>query len=434
MFYIIERKEQLSKLGPFNDCFIRFISKNDNFHPALTSLSLIYIRPIDSKKGYILCLDHNESFSLNQTEVIDWLINNTNQLYVLDKKESMHWVYPLAYKMFDINFIEFPDLTEALNNSCNTYYYSKYTNLPNVNCLIPISKHYEESEAIFIKIEHIVKKYTFTHPTFQFQNFKTTEVFYQIEKSGIKLNKDCFIDYYRGKLQYPEFNLSKSRIYSQYNLYTTTSRPSNTYNSINFAALNKDDGERMCYKPENDMFIELDFQGYHPRLIGNLVNYKFPDTENTYDVLGEELGVTRQEAKELTFKQLYGGVWSQYENKPFFKDIIPYVDSLWDTLQYGGTLVTENKIFIRDQLDNINPQKLFNYVVQSTETSTNVKLLESVFNYLTDKKTKLVLYTYDAFLFDYSKEDGEIFTTIKEMLQYPVSIKQGTSYHGLTKI
>jgi hypothetical protein len=346
----------------------------------------------------------------------------------------MHWVYPLAHKMFDINFIEFPDLTEALNNSCNTYYYSKYTNLPNVNCLIPISKHYEESEAIFTKIEHIVKKYTFTHPTFQFQNFKTTEVFYQIEKSGIKLDKDCFINYYKGKLQYPEFNLSKSRIYSQYNLYTTTSRPSNTYNSINFAALNKDDGERMCYKPENDMFVELDFQGYHPRLIGNLINYKFPDTENTYDVLGEELGVSRQEAKELTFKQLYGGVWSQYENKPFFKDIIPYVDGLWDTLQYGGTLTTENKIFIRDTLENINPQKLFNYVVQSTETSTNVKLLDSVFNYLTGKKTKLVLYTYDAFLFDYAKEDGEIFTTIKELLQYPVSIKQGNSYHGLTKI
>jgi hypothetical protein len=434
MFYIIERQDQLSQLGPFNDCFIRFISKNDNFHPALTSLSLIYIRPIDSKKGYMLCLDHNESFSLNQNEVIDWLISNTNRLYVLDKKESMHWVYLLAHKMFDINFIEFPDLTEALNNSCNTYYYSKYTNLPNVNCLIPISKHYEESEAIFTKIEHIVKKYTFTHPTFQFQNFKTTEVFYQIEKSGIKLNKDCFIDYYRGKLQYPEFNLFKSRIYSQYNLYTTTSRPSNTYNSINFAALNKDDGERMCYKPENDMFVELDFQGYHPRLIGNLIGYKFPDTENTYDVLGKELGVSRQEAKELTFKQLYGGVWSQYENKPFFKDIIPYVDGLWDTLQYGGTLVTENKIFIRDTLENINPQKLFNYVVQSTETSTNVKLLDNVFNYLTGKKTKLVLYTYDAFLFDYAKEDGEVFHTIKEMLQYPVNIKQGNSYHGLTKI
>ena len=434
MFYIIESQDQLSQLGPFNDCFIRFISKNDNFHPALTSLSLIYIRPIDSKKGYILCLDHNESFSLDQTEIINWLNTNTQKLFLLDKKEAMYWVHLLAYKLFDINFIELPDLTEALGSNCITYYYSKYTNLPNVNCLIPISKHYEESEAIFSKIENTVKKYTFTHPTFQFQNFKTTEIFYQIEKNGIKLNKDCFIDYYKGKLQYPEFNLSKSRIYSQYNLYNTTTRPSNTYNSINFAALNKDDGERMCYKPENDMFVELDFQGYHPRLIGNLINYKFPDTENTYDVLGKELGVSRQEAKELTFKQLYGGVWNQYENKPFFKDIIPYVDDLWDTLQYGGTLTTENKIFIRDTLENINPQKLFNYIVQSTETSTNVKLLESVFNYLTDKKTKLVLYTYDAFLFDYAKEDGEIFTTIKELLQYPVSIKQGNSYHGLNKI
>jgi hypothetical protein len=37
-------------------------------------------------------------------------------------------------------------------------------------------------------------------------------------------------------------------------------------------------------------------------------------------------------------------------------------------------------------------------------------------------------------LFDYAKEDGEIFTPIKALLQYPVSIKQGNSYHGLTKI
>ena len=76
-------------------------------------------------------------------------------------------------------------LTEALNNSCNTYYYSKHTNLPNVNCLIPISKHYEESEAIFTKIEPIIKKYTFTHPTFNFQNFKTTDV-YKKSQSAIK--------------------------------------------------------------------------------------------------------------------------------------------------------------------------------------------------------------------------------------------------------
>ena len=78
--------------------------------------------------------------------------------------------------------------------------------------------------------------------------------------------------------------------------------------------------------------------------------------------------------------------------------------------------------------------KLFNYIVQSKETSTNVKLLEKVLKYLEDKKTKLILYTYDAFLFDYAEEDGKILQDIVTLLQYPVTIKQGQSYHGLEKI
>ena len=51
------------------------------------------------------------------------------------------------------------------------------------------------------------------------------------------------------------------------------------------------------------------------------------------------------------------------------------------------------------------------------------------------KQTKLVLYTYDAFLFDYAKEDGkQLLTDIRNMIHYPVNIKQGTTYHGLEKI
>jgi hypothetical protein len=257
-------------------------------------------------------------------------------------------------------------------------------------------------------------------------------VFYNIEISGIKVDKNCFIEHYQGKLINPQFNLNRSKIYTQYNLYTTTSRPSNTFNSVNFAALNKDSGERMCYRPENDKFIEIDFQGYHPRLIGELVGFDFPKDKNTYDVLGELLGVDRQAAKELTFKQLYGGVWSEYRDKPFFKDVLKYTDDIWDTYQYGKRLVTENKIFIPDV--EMTRSKLFNYVIQSKETSTNVDLLKLVFDLLKGKKTKLVLYTYDAFLFDYSKEDGDLIQEVINILDYPVSIKQGKTYHGLEKL
>ena len=104
MFYIIERSSQLPT--NFEDCFIRFIPKSNNFHPALTDLSLVYIRPLNHRKGYIICLDHNESFGIDKTEVINWLSNNTNRLWVLDKKEAMHWVYPLKDKLFDVKFIE----------------------------------------------------------------------------------------------------------------------------------------------------------------------------------------------------------------------------------------------------------------------------------------------------------------------------------------
>ena len=429
MFYILERSSQLPH--SFEDCFVRFIPTNDNFHPTLTDLSLIYIRPLNDKKGYIMCLNHNESLSIDKIELLDWLLNHTGKLWTLDKKKALHWLYPLSDKLFDVNFLEPVDI-KSLDNACISYYYSKHNALSNVNCLIPISKHYEICETIFDIALPIIKQYTLSDVTFQFNNFRTANVFYNIETNGIKVDKNCFIDYYQGKLINPQFNLNRSKIYTQYNLYTTTSRPSNTFNSINFAALHKDNGERACFKPENDKFIELDFQGYHPRLIGEMVGFDFPKDKNTYDVLGELLGVTQQEAKELTFKQLYGGVWSEYQYKPFFKDVNMFIDDMWDTYQYGKRLVTENKIFIPDE--NITKSKLFNYIVQSKETSTNVQLLELVFSLLEGKKTKLVLYTYDAFLFDYSKEDGNLIQEIVNILDYPVNIKQGKTYHGLERI
>ena len=84
---------------------------------------------------------------------------------------------------------------------------------------------------------------------------------------------------------------------------------------------------------------------------------------------------------------------------------------------------------------DMTQSKLLNYIIQSYETSNNVVMLDNILSYLRDKKTKLVLYTYDAFLFDYSKEDGkDLLTTLKSMIHYPINIKHGKSYHGLEKL
>jgi len=431
MFYIIERQDQLTQLPPFNDCFVQFIQQNDNYHPKLSPLSLIYIRDIAQHKGYILCLDHNESFSLPYQETLNWLLGNTDRLFVLNKKEALyHFNYP--DKLYDINFIEQPDLTEALNIPAISFYYKQHTVNPIVNKLIPISKHYEESERVFDVVLPIIQQYRQNNVVYAFNNGPLTRVFYDIESNGIKVDKQCFIDAYGNKLQYPQFNLHKGRIYSQYNLYTITGRPSNTYNSINFAALDKNDGERLCYIPTNDKFVEFDIQGYHPRILGDMIDFNFGD-KNTYETLSELLGVTPQEAKELTFKQLYGGVWADYRDQPFFKDIVTLTDGIWDEYQYGKQYATRNRVFTLDK--EMTQSKLLNYIIQSHETSNNVAMLDNILNYLKDKQTKLVLYTYDAFLFDYSKEEGtQLLTDIKNMIPYPINVKQGKTYHGLEKL
>jgi hypothetical protein len=430
MFYIIERQDQLEQLGPFNDCFVQFIQQNDNYHPKLSLLSLIYVRDIIQHKGYMLCLDHNESFALLYQETLNWLLGNTDRIFVLNKKEALYH-FPYQDKLFDINFIEHPDLTGVFT-ACHTFYYRHHTASPITNKLIPISKHYEECENAFDVVLPIIQQYRADNVVYAFNNGPLTRVFHAIESNGIKVDKQCFIDAYGANLQYPQFNLSKGRIYSQYNLYTLTGRPSNTYNSINFAALDKNNGERLCYRPTNDKFVEFDIQGYHPRILGDMIDFNFGD-KNTYETLSELLGVTIQEAKELTFKQLYGGVWSEYRDQPFFRDIVTLTDGIWDEYQYGKQYATRNRIFTLDK--EMTQSKLLNYIIQSHETSNNVAMLDNILNYLKDKKTKLVLYTYDAFLFDYSKEDGtQLLTDIKSLIHYPINVKQGKTYHGLEKI
>jgi len=429
-FYIIERQDQLQQLGPFNDCFVQFIQQNDNYHPKLSPLSLIYIRDITQHKGYMLCLNHNESFSLPHQGTLNWLLGNTDRLFVLNKKEAMYH-FPHPNKLYDINFIEYPDLT-GIFTPCHTFYYRQHTANPITNKLIPISKHYEECELMFNIVLPIIQQYRSNNAVYAFNNGPLTRVFHVIESNGIKVDKQCFINAYGKDLQYPQLNLSKGKIYSQYNLYTLTGRPSNTYNSINFAALDKNNGERSCYRPANDKFVEFDIQGYHPRILGDMIDFNFGD-KNTYETLSELLGVTPQEAKELTFKQLYGGVWKEYRNQPFFRDIVTLTDGIWDEYQYNGSYPTRNRIFIRDA--DMTQSKLLNYIIQSHETSNNVAMLDNILNYLSDKKTKLVLYVYDSILIDYASSDGDqVLLDIKNMIYYPVNIKTGKNYHALEKI
>ena len=88
----------------------------------------------------------------------------------------------------------------------------------------------------------------------------------------------------------------------------------------------------------------------------------------------------------------------------------------------------------KENYPKIHAQKLFNYYIQATETYTNIEKIKIIQDYLKDKQTKLVLYIYDAFIFDFSKEDHkQVLLDLHTILsdKFPVKIKTGTHYGAL---
>ena len=90
---------------------------------------------------------------------------------------------------------------------------------------------------------------------------------------------------------------------------------------------------------------------------------------------------------------------------------------------------------MKTKTPKIHSQKLFNYYIQATETETNIRKMKIIQDYLKDKQTRLVLYIYDAFVFDVAKSDGkQILSDLQSILsdKFPVKIKTGTYYGALS--
>ena len=88
--------------------------------------------------------------------------------------------------------------------------------------------------------------------------------------------------------------------------------------------------------------------------------------------------------------------------------------------------------------EDLNRNKVFNYLIQALETESNIKKILKVQDYLLNKNTKLVLYGYDSFLFDFSQQDGvETLKDIKSILEenkHYTKSKMGLNYGEMQDI
>lgn len=420
LYWLIESIDQLKEFyhKDYKEVFIEPILFNDNVHPHLNQLSALYIKPSNNDKGYILCISHDDTLSIDITHINN-ILQNFGAIYVRDTKL-------ISYFFSCKNFI---DISTSIHpyipptTTAHNYFYNKFGTKPDVNKLIPIVKHYEKCELIWKDIEGKFDKVK--NP---YYNVLST-LFSLIEENGIKINSELFDKYYDPNDK--SFNIQDNTIYTYYNLHTTTGRPANSFNGINFAALKKNNGERECFVPKNDYFVEYDITAYHPNLAAGLVGYDFKG-ENPYQYFAREAGIELNEAKTLMFKQLYGGIYKDYVNLEFFKKIQVYTDVIWNEFNTNGKFICpgSNHIFYKDKIKDMNPPKLFNYLLQNQETYNNVLMLKQMLRELYGKNTQLVLYTYDAFLFDVDENEKQIMNVIENILNknFITKKQQGPNY------
>jgi len=445
VYYIIENKDQLSKFSQYDlsNCFVDIIMMNDEYHPVLSKPSLIYIKPFRSRSGFILSIDHSETFKLHLEDVISLLRDKIGQIYAVDAKRLRYFLNRdnALFCLKTAKYLHSGEIIDesSYNTAAHRFFYGKYESKCDINRIIPVAKHYE-------KMENLILDYKFNQSWFNPKYYKlygsmAMNVYRKIESAGIKVDNVVFFSHYKPKCNL--MSLKNDIIYTHYNIYTSTGRPSNAFNGINFSAMKKNDGSRMSFIAKNDILVEFDYSSYHLRILTNLIGYEFED-KDIHTHLGklyfEKNDISPEEyieSKSLTFKLLYTDSFSEeLIHIPFFKKVRDFKNELWEKYKKYGYI--ESFISKRPIRNLESKTQLLPYILQNYETERNIMVMHELLNFLENKKTKIILYNYDSFLLDLHKGDGkdilEQISLILEQDGYYTSVSFGKNYQDMKKI
>ncbi len=394
-------------------------------HPQNTPISFIFVKTQSDK--YIVPQQHTDALSL-YNEQIAGLLNTAGEKWVFQKKKLLQSFVTLRDGLNDVDTAYFLkhgetiDYSQPLQHLVAPLLHKGYKE--DIIQSIPILKLAEAIEPQFVKC--IPLKYK----TYNWYNDIFLPTLSDIERFGIRVDREKFID------RWPQASKQLSSddvVYTEYNPFTVTGRPSNRHGGVNYAALNKTDGSRDCFVSDG-IFLQMDYNAYHPRLIGKLVKFDMPEG-NVHQWLAEQYGCSVEESKGVTFQLLYGGIDDDFRQIPYFKAVADYIDEMWMETQKRGFLQTPHREIPLEWIEGANPQKVFNYLLQAVETEMNVEKMRRILDYIKGTDITLDLYTYDSFLFDVPTDvDKELIKGLKEIIEeggFPVKASWGKTYGNL---
>lgn len=430
------------------DVVIIPVYSNGYTHTQLQGICLFWIHVLQDKSDYVVLTSHSEClYKVEPAIILNNLKFNTRK-FILDYKDLIFKASPRIQNGIDLEMLQYLDTGNKLTLPTfvtQSQYNNVYPRYPKLNELIPVTKWVEYFYLIRPTILNLVSTYNPLDRACKYYNEIIIPALSAIESNGLKVSLD---EIPKNIMKSVNVDPTTELIYSQYNICTTTGRPSNRFNTINFAALSKESGIREMFTSRFDkgFLVEFDYESYHLRIIGNLIDYKLPK-ESVHEYLGRyyfgKQNLTEEEyneSKQISFRQLYGGVQPEYEHIKFFKETAVLINKLWtqwNRVGYIESPVSGRKLY-KKNYPPLNAQKLFNYLIQLLETEINMQKVSEINEFLSSSNTKLILYTYDSFTFDFDYSDGKkCINGIQKILEkdnYIVRKYAGHNYNEMKEI
>jgi hypothetical protein len=394
-------------------------------HPRNTHISFILIRTLTDR--YILPHQHTDTISLSKSQ-IEGVLNTKGDKWVFQKKKLLQSFSNLREGLNDIDTAHFLktgetiDYSQPIQHLVAPLLHKGYRE--DVIQSIPILKLCEAVDNEFLK--HNNQK----TQTYNWYNDIFLPILSEIEQFGIRVDKEKFIDRWS---QSSKHITSDGLVFTEYNPFTITGRPSNRHAGVNYAALNKSDGSRDTLIADG-IFLQMDYDSYHPRLIGKLIDFPLPQT-NVHQWLAEQYGCDVAEGKGVTFRLLYGGIDDEFRQIPYFDKVADFIDGFWKESVVKGYIQTPNRQIPTMWVEQPNAQKVFNYLLQAYETEMNVDKMVKILDYIKGSGITLELYTYDSFLFDVPADvDKSLIKGLKDIIEeggFPIKASWGKTYGNL---
>ena len=196
-------------------------------------------------------------------------------------------------------------------------------------------------------------------------------------------------------------------IYIDYDIFgTITGRLTTKKNT--FPILNLKSELKNHVTPNNDVFLELDFNAAEVRTLLALQNIEQPEEDihewNIKNVFNKEM--SREEAKQKLFAWLYNPESSAIDAKVYDRQSILeryYVEEQVQT-PFGRTI-------------NTTPSKALNYLLQSTSSDNTIDRFNKISRFLIGTKSHVAAVVHDSVVIDLHRDDRGLIPQLKQIFE-----------------